>query len=231
MALKLQNEFVVNAPLETTWATLLDIRRVSKCLPGAALEPDEGDGSYRGSMKIKLGPVSIEYRGVARLDEVDEDAHEASFHVQGKETKGHGTASATIHNRLIPQNGSTKVIVDTDVAVTGRPAQFGRGIMQDVAAKLLGEFARRLEDEILAGPGEPAGAPEQAAAAEAPAAQARPRAEPSPPAAPAQLDLGPAVLGPVAVRLAVAGGVILAALLVLALTRRGGKGISIALRW
>ena len=227
MALKLQNEFVVNAPLENTWATLLDIRRVSRCLPGAALEPDEGDGSYRGSMKIKLGPVTTEYRGVARLEEVDEDAHAASFHIQGKETKGHGTARATIHNRLVPENGATKVIVDTEVAVTGRPAQFGRGIMQDVAAKLLAEFARKLEEEILSGAAEPAAAPDRTAPPEPP----RPPVEPSPqrPEA-AALDLGPAVLGPVAIRLAVAGGVVLAALVVLALTRRS-RGITIAVRW
>jgi carbon monoxide dehydrogenase subunit G len=224
MALKLQNEFVVNAPLESTWATLLDIRRVSRCLPGAALEPDEGDGSYRGSMKIKLGPVTTEYRGVARLEDVDEDAHAASFHIQGKETKGHGTARATIHNRLVPENGATKVIVDTEVAVTGRPAQFGRGIMQDVAAKLLDEFAGKLEEEILRAPAEPAGP----GAREAPA-EALPRAEPEA-AEPAALDLGSAVLRPVAIRLAVAGGVVVAALVVLALRRRP-RGIVIAVRW
>lgn len=223
MALKLQNEFVVSSPIEKTWTTLLDLGRVSRCLPGAVLEPNGGDGSYRGSMKVKLGPVTTEYRGVVRLEEVDEDAHAASFHVQGKETKGQGTASATIHNRLLPENGGTRVVVETELSVTGRPAQFGRGIMQDVAAKMLDEFARRLEQEILAEP-----------AAEASPAKEAPRTEEPPrPAAeePEALDLGAAVLGPVGKRAVAAGGVLLLLLLLVALSGRRRRGISIVARW
>jgi carbon monoxide dehydrogenase subunit G len=151
MAIRLENEFVVNAPIEATWPVLLDLSRVSRCLPGATLEP-EGDGDgYRGTMKVKLGPVVTEYKGTARLEDADASARRATVRVEGKETRGQGTASALIQNRLEPADGATRVIVETDVNVTGRPAQFGRGIMQGVAGKLLAEFAVRLEREIGAG--------------------------------------------------------------------------------
>lgn len=162
MPLRLENEFVVNAPLETTWPVLLDLSRVSRCLPGATLEPDGGDGGYRGTMKVKLGPVTTEYAGTARLEQVDAAAHRATVRVEGKETRGQGTASALIENRLEAADGATRVTVSTDVNVTGRPAQFGRGIMQGVAGKLLAEFARRLEQEIAAGAADETGPPGQA---------------------------------------------------------------------
>jgi carbon monoxide dehydrogenase subunit G len=143
--MKLRNEFVVTAPVDRTWRTLLDVPRVASALPGATIEPG-GDGGYRGTMRVKIGPVTAEYAGTARLEEVDQDEHVASFHVQG--SGGQGTAAATIVNRLEPVEGGTRVVVETDLRVTGRAASFGRGLMEDVAARLLAEFARRLEDEI-----------------------------------------------------------------------------------
>ena len=148
MALTLENEFVVEAGIETTWETLLDLSRVARCLPGASIEPAGEDGSYRGSMKVKLGPVSMAYQGVARLTEVDEPNHVAAFNVEGKETRGQGTATATIRNSLREEGSSTRVRVETELSVTGRPAQFGRGIMQDVAGKMLSDFAACLSREI-----------------------------------------------------------------------------------
>lgn len=150
--MKLTNEFTVAATPEQTWATLLDLGRVARCLPGATLEAENGGGVYRGGMKVKLGPVTAEYTGVAELQDVDEDAHVASVHVRGREARGQGTAAATITNRVSPADGGrTRVVVETDLQVTGRAAQFGRGVMEDVAGAMLDQFAQRLEREIAGG--------------------------------------------------------------------------------
>jgi carbon monoxide dehydrogenase subunit G len=141
---------VVEAGIETTWEMLLDLSRVAQCLPGATIEPADKDGSYRGTMKVKLGPVSMKYEGVAVLTEVDETSRTAAFNVQGKETRGQGTATATIRNSLVAEGTSTRVRVETEMSVTGRPAQFGRGIMQDVAGRMLSDFAACLSREISA---------------------------------------------------------------------------------
>lgn len=226
--MKLQNDFVVDAPLDDTWATLLDIQRVAQCLPGASLESDGGDGIYRGSMQVKLGPMTLAYKGTARMAEVQEDAHSATIEVKAKELKGQGTASARIRNKLEPQpGGATQVTVETDLNITGRPAQFGRGIMEDVAAKMLGDFAKRLEGEVLRGHAtngaepaiaEPSGTP--------PTSTAREPAEPL-----EALDLGNVLAGPLAKRAGLTVGVLAVVLLLLSLVRgnRGGLNINIKL--
>ena len=160
--MRFTNEVVVAAPLERTWAVVLDVPRVANALPGASVEPAGEAGLYRGSMRVKLGPVVTEYDGVVRLLDADEDDHVASFHLQGRERRGQGTAAATITNRLAGEDGRTRILVETDVNVTGRAAQFGRGIMESVASALLEEFARRLEQEVT-------GADEERAPAPAPA--------------------------------------------------------------
>jgi hypothetical protein len=144
-----------------------------RALPGATVEPDGAEGVYRGALKVRLGPVAMEYEGVARLEDVDEDEHVATFRIEGRERRGHGGATATITNRLLPAEGGTRLIVETDLSVTGRAAQFGRGLMEDVAGHLLQRFARGLEAAVL-------GAEEVAAA--------RPAA--------AELDLGAAAWRP-----------------------------------
>ena len=149
--MQLRNEVVVGAPLEQTWTALLDVPRVGRALPGASIEPDGAEGSYRGRLKVRLGPVTVEYEGVATVVDVDEDEHVASFHLQGREARGHGGATATITNRLSSEDGATRVVVETELAVTGRAAQLGRGLMEDVAARMLEQFASRLEREVLAG--------------------------------------------------------------------------------
>jgi len=156
VALKLENEFVVAAPIESTWRTLLDLERVAGCLPGARIEPAEEPGSYNGAMRVKLGPMTMEYKGTARLESVDESAHTAVFAVQGKETRGQGSARATIRNQLVDSGGSTQVLVETELSITGRPAQFGRGIMQDVATSMLGDFAKCLSELMTANEPKPA---------------------------------------------------------------------------
>lgn len=153
--MKLRNEFVVAAPLDRTWATMLDVPRVASALPGATIEPGAG-GEHRGRLKVKIGPVSAEYAGTAQLEDVDEDAHVASFRVQGSGSQG--TASATITSTVDEVDGATRVIVETDLRVTGRAAAFGRGLMEDVSERMLAEFARRLEAEIVS-PSSAAAAP------------------------------------------------------------------------
>jgi carbon monoxide dehydrogenase subunit G len=150
--MKLENEFSVAAPLEETWATLLDIERVATCLPGATVEPAGEGGVYRGAMKVKLGPMTVNYEGTARLQDVDEDNHTASIAIQAREAKGQGTAAAVISNRLEQVNGRTKVTAVTDLKITGRQAQFGRAMMEDVADSMMKQFAERLEEEIRKGP-------------------------------------------------------------------------------
>jgi uncharacterized protein len=146
--MKLTNEVVVPAPLERTWPLLLDVPRMMRALPGARVEPDGPEGVYRGSLKVRLGPVAMEYEGSARLEDVDEDEHVASFHVEGRERRGHGGAAATITNRLLPEAGGTRLVVETDLSVTGRAAQFGRDLMEDVAGNLLAQFAQGLEAAV-----------------------------------------------------------------------------------
>jgi carbon monoxide dehydrogenase subunit G len=173
----LQTSFVVPADIDTAWRTLLDVEAIAPCMPGATLETVDGD-SFTGSVKVKLGPVNMTYGGKARFVEKDEAAHRAVIEGTGKETRGSGTASALVTAQLIAEAPDrTRVEVNTDLTVTGKPAQFGRGVMQDVAGRIIDQFSANLAAVIAA-----SGA--QAAAASA-AAEA---GEPAPPApAPAPL--------------------------------------------
>ena len=149
--MKLENEFTVDVPVEDVWEVLLDLERVTPCLPGAALTEESGN-EYKGEMKVRLGPVSQEYEGTVKIEEADESERRAVLKANGKDARGQGTASATITSTLQDEgNGSTKVHVETDMQLTGRAAQFGRGVQQDVAEKLLNRFAECLENEIMGG--------------------------------------------------------------------------------
>ncbi|MDQ6817470.1 MAG: SRPBCC family protein [Actinomycetota bacterium] len=223
--MKLTNEFTVAVPIERAWETLLDIERVAGFLPGAKIESraDE-DGVYRGSMRVKVGPMVVNYEGTARLVNADEHEHVADIAVQARDTKGQGTASAVIRNRLVAQDDGTRVIAETDLSITGRQAQFGRGIMQDVAGRMLDDFARRFERYLLEGDAATAeaqnGAPPDARepANEWPAPQ--PSTEVSDGGAP--LDLGSVVIRTPAVQRALAAlaGLALAAFFLLGRRRR-----------
>jgi carbon monoxide dehydrogenase subunit G len=247
--MKLHNEFTVDAPIEQAWPVLLDIQRVATCLPGATMEPGGEDGVYRGTMKVKLGPVTTAYSGTVRLEEVDEDTHTARMAASAKEQKGQGTAQAIITNRLEDVGGRTRVVAETDLAITGRPAQFGRGIMEDVAGKMLGEFAKRFEQELLAGDRAPADAaaaaepaPGSAQATHTPPASER-AASPAPVAssdpeprrsAPDVLDLGQAVAGTAVTRYAAAGAAAVAGLVIAGMLRkrsRRGFQVDFKYRW
>ena len=159
MALTLENDFTVAAGIEPTWRLLLDLERVSRCLPGAAVEPGGENGALLGTMRVKLGAIAMTYKGTARLDEVDERTRTAVVAVEGSETRGQGSASARIRSTLAADGGNTRVRVETELNVTGRPAQFGRGIMQDVAAKMLSDFAGCLSRTLGETPDEPAPVP------------------------------------------------------------------------
>ncbi len=150
--MKLENEFTVDVSVEEVWNVLLDLERVTPCLPGAALKEESGDGEYKGEMKVRLGPVTQEYNGTVKIEEADESAHRAVLKANGKDARGQGTASATITSTLHDEgSGSTRVHVETDMQITGRAAQFGRGVQQEVSEKLLTKFAECLENEIVGG--------------------------------------------------------------------------------
>jgi carbon monoxide dehydrogenase subunit G len=150
MAMRFEHEFSVPVPVEQAWAVLLDVERVAPCLPGASLDIFEGD-EFTGRMKVKVGPITVTYRGSARFENVDKDAHTLTLQASGKEARGAGTASATVKATLTPGDGSTTVFVETSFNVTGRPAQFGRGVMAEVGAKLIDRFAGNLA-QLLAEP-------------------------------------------------------------------------------
>jgi carbon monoxide dehydrogenase subunit G len=169
--MKLENEFTVPASVEAAWDVLLDVERVAPCLPGATLEGEQ-DGEYAGTMKIKIGPITTSYKGTVKIEEADESAHRAVMRAQARDSRGQGTAAATITSTMEEVEGGTRVHVETDMRVTGPAAQFGRGVMQDVSAKLMGRFADCLAEEI-AGAGATASAP----APTAPSAETPPAVE------------------------------------------------------
>ncbi|MCB1017707.1 MAG: SRPBCC family protein [Acidimicrobiales bacterium] len=147
--MELSNEFEVAAPIERTWAVLTDLERIAPCLPGAQLQEVEGD-EHRGVIKVKVGPITAQYKGKAVFVERDDAAHQAVLQADGRDTRGQGNAAATITARLAPTDGGTHVRVDTDLTVTGKVAQFGRGVMADVSTKLMAQFVENLEQTVLA---------------------------------------------------------------------------------
>jgi carbon monoxide dehydrogenase subunit G len=165
--MKLEHNFRVGVPVGEAWSTLLDIERIAPCMPGAQLQEVHGD-EYRGIVKVKVGPITAQYKGVARLTETDEPAGRLIITAEGRDTRGQGNASATITARLSADGDGTQVAVETDLNVTGKVAQFGRGVMADVSHKLLGQFVDCLSTNIL-GPGAPiTSTPAAAPAAPAP---------------------------------------------------------------
>ncbi|MEV0235701.1 SRPBCC family protein [Nonomuraea sp. NPDC050786] len=143
MAMRFEHEFTVPVPIEQAWAVLLDVERVAPCLPGATLDIFEGD-EFTGRMKVKVGPIMVTYKGSARFEDVDKDSCSLTIQASGKEARGSGTASATVKARLTASGEDTTVAVETTFNVTGRPAQFGRGVMAEVGGKLIDKFAANL---------------------------------------------------------------------------------------
>ena len=208
--MELRHSFTVPLDVESTWAHFGDIAALAECFPGAVVTDVEGD-TFRGTVKVKLGPIALQYAGSGTFVEKDDAAHRFVVEAKGKDKRGNGTAGATVTLAMSAAGESTDVQVDTDLAITGKPAQFGRGVMQDVSDKLLGQFVSCLEQRL----GEPAPVDDAAATAaggspsSTPAAadQAPPTSSSAPrPAAPARptpaaggdaddsLDLGATVL-------------------------------------
>jgi len=147
--MELEHSFSVPVPAERAWDVLLDVERVAPCMPGATLDSVEGD-SIAGRIKVKVGPITMTYAGTAKFTERDTEARVITLEASGKETRGAGTASASVHSRLLPEGDHTMVTVQTTLNVTGKPAQFGRGVMNEVGAKLIGIFADNLAAMLAA---------------------------------------------------------------------------------
>ena len=146
--MELSNEFVVTAPIAATWAILTDLERIAPCLPGAQLDEVEGD-EYRGTVKVKVGPITSQYKGTATFVSLDETNHTAVLRATGRDTRGQGNATATVTAALSEEGDKTKVSVVTELDITGKVAQFGRGMLGDISTKLLGQFAERLEHDVV----------------------------------------------------------------------------------
>ena len=174
--MELINTFDVSVPVETAWKVLTDVERIAPCLPGAQLQEIEGD-EYRGIVKVKVGPIQAQYKGKAVFVERDDTAFRAVLEASGRDTRGQGNASATITAQLEGAGESTHVTVTTDLTVTGKVAQFGRGVLADVSAKILTQFVDNLEQTVLTD-SSVAAAPAPAAAA--PTADAAPASDEPP---------------------------------------------------
>jgi carbon monoxide dehydrogenase subunit G len=150
--MQLEHAFTIPVGIEAAWKMLLDIEQVAACLPGAVLETVDGE-DFHGTVKLKLGPIGLTYKGKAAFIEKDATTHRAIFDAQGKDARGNGTAAAKITAELTAENtSSTRVEVTTDLDVTGKPAQFGRGVMIDAGNKLISQFADCLASKVGAGP-------------------------------------------------------------------------------
>jgi carbon monoxide dehydrogenase subunit G len=229
--MELEHSFTVPVPVDQAWDVLLDVEQVAPCMPGATLDSVDGD-EIKGRMKVKVGPISITYAGTARFTERNRDAGVVTLEGAGKETRGSGTAAATIRSELHGQDGQTEVTVHTSLNVTGRPAQFGRGVMADISAKLIGIFANNLAEMLATGDGsavEPA-VPEPAVQATAQAngattatsvpASTAPAPAPAPAPAEDSLNLLKVAGLPVLKRIAAPAGALLAVLGAVLIWRR-----------
>jgi hypothetical protein len=191
--MELSNDFRVSAPPEKAWEVLTDVERIAPMLPGAKLEEIEGD-EFRGLVKVKVGPITAQYKGKATFEERNQAEGRVVLKATGRDTRGQGNANATITATLVPDGDGTKVTVVTDLTVTGKVAQFGRGVLADVSGKLIGQFVDALEADLKGGdapapgaaaaaappvpdPGQAAAAPAESVAPEAPATPATPVAE------------------------------------------------------
>jgi carbon monoxide dehydrogenase subunit G len=156
--MELDHSFTIPVSPEQAWQVLLDVERVAPCMPGATVDSVDDD-VVSGKVKVKVGPVALTYSGKARFTERDEQARSITLEASGKETRGAGTASATVHSWLEDEGGQTRVNVHTTMNVTGRPAQFGRGVMADVGGKIIERFASNLAVQCAGGVQAEAGPP------------------------------------------------------------------------
>jgi uncharacterized protein len=211
--MRLDQSFTVPVPVEEAWDVLLDVPRIAPCMPGAALTDFDGE-AFNGTVKVKLGPIQLTYKGKGRFVERDEAARRVVIEASGRDVRAAGTAAATVTAVLAPDGDSTRVDVATELTVTGKPAQFGRGMLADVSGKLLGQFADCLAGKLASSAPAPSPSTEPAAAASAaspasaaaspepataPTSSASPAGSASPPspASPAQAGASPVSASPV----------------------------------
>jgi uncharacterized protein len=215
----IENEFTVGADIESVWRELLDMEGVASCLPGATITSTDSDNVYDGSMRLKVGPMRVEYRGTATLSEVDEQSHTAVISLSAREAKGQGSAMATVRNRLERTGTGTRVTARTELHITGPQAQFGRGVIEDVGRRVLGEFSQRLEQKIAGSRGD-AGetTPRDAGSPDVASVDSTSALEPTTAPIADELDLGSLVASTPAVRIGAAA--LLAVLLLILLRRR-----------
>src|SRR5438128_3669680 len=150
--MEIADSFRVSTPIDDTWKVLLDIEGIAPCMPGAQLQEVEGN-IYRGVVKVKVGPITAQYKGTATLVEADEAGRRIVLDASGRDTRGQGNANASIVVTMNEEGGGTRVDVVTDLSITGKVAQFGRGVLDDVSAKLLRQFVDNLERDVLANTG------------------------------------------------------------------------------
>ena len=184
------NAFEVPVPPDEAWKLLMDIERIAPCVPGAALTQKVDDRTYKGTIAVKLGPVALTFGGQAKFEEMDEAAKRARVKAQGSDAKGRGGASAEVGFHIEPSPKGAKVIIHTNLQLSGAVAQYGRGVgmVKDLAQAIIGQFADNLEKRVIAPAAtpQPAAAPTATAQASAPPRAAAPTAPP-PPAAPVQM--------------------------------------------
>ena len=179
--MELSHDFTVPASVDDAWATFMDLERVGSCFPGATITSVDESG-FAGTVKVKLGPIALQYAGSGRFVERDDTAHRAVIEAKGKDKRGNGTAGATVTLLLAPSGEGTRIDVTTDLSITGKPAQFGRGVMQEVSDKLLQQFVGCIESQfaepvepepvVEPAPTDAGGAPPAAGSAAQPASDA-----------------------------------------------------------
>ncbi|MEE2060201.1 SRPBCC family protein [Rhodococcus artemisiae] len=229
--MQLEHQLSVPAPVDEVWAALLDPEKVAPCMPGATLTGVDGD-TFTGTVKVKLGPVALTYKGTGVYVEKDESAKRAVIEANAKDARGNGTVSATITIVLTGEGDHTNGTVTTDMTITGKPAQFGRGMISDVGGKILEQFAACLSKKLGPAAAEPEEAPADSASAATPAAAASaapasaPKATASAPKAPAAqpeaepLDLMQYASGSAVQRIAPVVGIVAIVALILAVILR-----------
>ncbi len=155
--MKFDNSFDVSLPPEQAWSVLMDVKRITPCMPGAALTEMVDDKTFKGTVSVRLGPVALTFEGEASFEEVDDTTYTATVKAQGRDPKGRGGANATVTFYLESSDSGSKVLIRTDLTLSGSVAQYGRGVgmIQSVASQLIGQFAKALEVEIVSNKGEP----------------------------------------------------------------------------
>lgn len=172
--MEFQNTFVVQAPADEVWATLLDVERIAPCMPGASVLEQTGEDAYKVAVKVKVGPMTMNYKGDIEILERDADAHRATMRAKAKEARGQGTASASIAMALGEEEGGTRATIVTTMRMSGKAAAMGQGVIADVATSLTDTFARNLAQLMAGGEAEAPAEPERSAAKPAPTSKKAP---------------------------------------------------------